>query len=75
VGAYARGGRRRRRRRLQARLWRWCVLGIAVAGIVAGCDGGFRLSGAPVSNTYQITVTATSGSDVQSTTVTLTVQQ
>jgi hypothetical protein len=73
--AFARAGRRRRRERLRTRLWRWCVLGIVATGVVAGCDGGFRLPGSSASSiTYMITVTGTSGSDVQSTTVSLTVQ-
>jgi hypothetical protein len=70
LGASAR--RRRRRSRLLALLW-LCALGAAVAGI-SGCDGGFRLPGAS-NHTYTVTVTATSGSEVHTTTVSLTVQQ
>jgi hypothetical protein len=69
-------GRRRRRRSRQSRLLAalgLCVFGIAVAGI-SGCDGGFRLPGA-ANNTYTVTVTATSGTEVHTTTVSLTVQQ
>jgi hypothetical protein len=40
---------------------------------IAGCGGGFALPGAPSPQTYNITVTGTSGSHQHSTTVTLTV--
>ncbi len=67
--------RRVGRPRLRHRLWRACVLGAAAAAILVGCGGGgFKLpaaAGTPTTNTYLITVTATSGSDVQTTSVTL----
>jgi trimeric autotransporter adhesin len=71
--AYLNASRRRRRRSRFAALVGLFVFGIAVAGI-SGCDGGFRLPGA-ANNTYTINVTATSGAEVHTTTVSLTVQQ
>ncbi|HUA24950.1 MAG TPA: choice-of-anchor D domain-containing protein [Steroidobacteraceae bacterium] len=71
----ASGGRRRprqRRGRFLALLG-FCVLGVAVAAI-SGCDGGYRLPGLS-NSTYTVTVTATSGTEVHTTTVSLTVQQ
>lgn len=48
------------------------LLGMAVAGAIAGCGGGGFFSHATQS--YTVTVTAVSGPDTHSTTVTLTVQ-
>jgi hypothetical protein len=63
---------------LPVRRRRWILLGILWLGslgslaVLGGCRGGFGMTGpAP---TYTITVSATSGSDVQTTTVQLTVQ-
>jgi hypothetical protein len=52
------------------------LFGIVVTGLLSACSGGYRLPIATTpSSSYTITVTATSGNDVQTTTVLLTVQQ
>jgi sugar lactone lactonase YvrE len=70
VGLFFVSGKRRRR---------WITAGVLLIGslsahtALAGCGGGFALPGAASQN-YAITVTGTSGADVQTTTVQLTVQ-
>jgi hypothetical protein len=58
------------------RILTWCLFGIVVTGLLSACSGGYRLPIATTpSSSYTITVTATSGNDVQTTTVLLMVQQ
>jgi len=70
IGLFFVPGKRRRR---------WITLGVlTIASLSAltalsGCGGGFALTGS-TSTSYTITVTGTSGADVQTTTVQLTVQ-
>jgi hypothetical protein len=70
IGLFFVPGKRRRR---------WITLGVlTIASLTAltalsGCGGGFALTGS-TSTSYTITVTGTSGADVQTTTVQLTVQ-
>jgi hypothetical protein len=61
----------RRRRKMQSLLSSLllCAL-LSVAAVLTGCGGGF---GRPPTN-YTLTVTGTSGTDLHSTTVNLTVQ-
>ena len=70
----AKFGRRNVRRLIPAGA---LALLLVSAGYLSGCAGGFpelsKNTGTPA-GTYTITVTATSGSDVHSTTVTLIVQ-
>jgi hypothetical protein len=56
---------------------RWITLGVlllASLGALTGCGGGFALSKSSTPISYAVTVTGTSGSYVQNTTVQLTVQ-
>jgi hypothetical protein len=70
IGLFFVPGKRRRR---------WLTLGVLLIAslsaltALSGCGGGFALPGA-ASQSYTITVTGTSGADVQTTTVQLTVQ-
>jgi hypothetical protein len=69
IGLFFVPGKRRRR---------WIALGVLLFAslgavtVLSGCGGGFALTQS--SQTYTITVTGTSGTDVQTTTVQLTVQ-
>jgi hypothetical protein len=64
------------RRRLRRSSQRWILLGLAALAILpmlalGGCGGGYF---GPTPQTYTVTVTGTSGSLQESTTVSLTVQ-
>ena len=70
IGLFFVPGKRRRR---------WITLGVLMIAslgaltVLSGCGGGFALTG-NTHTSYTITVTGTSGADVQTTTVQLTVQ-
>jgi hypothetical protein len=63
--------RRRRFRRRWAGLLLLALVSLSAIGTLTGCGGGFSYT---AGKAYTITITATSGATVQTTTVQLTVQ-